>query len=175
MSRKKMPTPISVPIEMPDDLPIIRDNSELMFSQEEVVKKSSKGVGAVVVHHVVTFLQILMVLALGAWSYVTYKNTELFVAPEPGQRNALEPYLVDAQIQRLDQALRVYEALNEKFPVTLDVLVEEGLLEPSDLDYPASSIYRYQRFGEGFKLEGPRTQTNTSVSQEDALIFDEQQ
>ena len=175
MSRRKLPTPISVPIEMPDDLPIIRDNSELLFPQDVVATKSSKGVGAVVVHHVVTFLQILMVLGLGAWSYVTYKNTALFEAPEPGQRNALEPYVVDAQVQRIEQALRVYEALNEKFPVTLDVLVEDGLLEPSDLDYPASSVYRYQRFGESFKLEGPRTQTNTSASQEDALIFDEQQ
>jgi hypothetical protein len=172
MSRKRIPSPIDIPFELPDDLPVMHDNQELVLEVPEATKASSKGVGAVVVHHVVTFLQVVMVLGLGAWSYVTYKNTDAFVAPRAGERNALEPYVVESQLQRIEAALRVYEALNEKYPVTLDVLVDEGLLLPSDVAYPSRVAYRYQRFGEGFKLEAPRL-NSAPASADDAIIFDE--
>ncbi|MEZ4460463.1 MAG: hypothetical protein R3E66_12215 [bacterium] len=175
MTRKKLPTPISIPYELPDDLPLVSDNSELRLADAEVASASHKGVGAVVVHHLVTFFQILLLLAVGAWTYVTYKNTPAFAAPEAGQRNALQPYVVESQIQRIDQALRVYESLNEKYPVSLDLLVEDGLLQASDVDYPSGTTYRYQRFGEGFKLEGPRIVAPVDAPEGDALIFDEQQ
>lgn len=174
MKRKKIPTPISIPFEMPDDLPWVHDNSELQPTEEEVARAGNKGVGAVVVHHVVTFLQLLLLITLLAWTYVAYKNAPALAAPNADQRNPLQPFVIDAQLQRLQQALDVYEALNGKYPVSLDLLVESGLLEVSDIDYPAGTAYRYQRFGEGYKLEAPRRAPPRDANEEDALIFDEQ-
>lgn len=155
MARKRIPSPIDIPFEMPDDLPIVQDNQELMFTEEEVKTAGKNGVGAVVVHHVVTFLQVVLSLGLLAWSYVTFKSASFLDKTAAATSHELEAYVVESQMQRIDQALRVYEALNEKYPVTLEILVEEGYLVASDLRYPRGASYSYQRFGEGFKLEAP--------------------
>lgn len=167
MARKRIPSPIDIPFEMPDDLPIVQDNQELMLDEQEVKSAGKNGVGAVVVHHVVTFLQVVLILGLLAWSYVTFKSASFLDKSASQTSHELESYVIEGQMQRIDQALRVYEALNEKFPVTLELLVEEGYLAPSDLRYPRGASYSYQRFGEGFKLEAPVTATKDDPTSPD--------
>ncbi len=175
--RKDRRTPIPIPVDHDGDLPILHDNSELGLDDadvEEAKRKGSKGVGAVVVHHMVTVLQVVLVVLLGAWAYVTYSKTDFFAAPNPDERSAIEPYAVEGQVLRIEYALSVYYSLNEKYPVVLTSLVDDGLLQESDITYPGGmDRYRYQRFGDGFKLIVAREEAPQPAADDDALIFEE--
>lgn len=178
MTRKRLPSPIEIDTS-DTELDFVRDNRDLEFTEEELAqaaKKGSKGVGAVVVHHTVTLLQITMVVVLATWAYVTFSESSFLTSTDPEARSALEPYVVNAQIQRIQEALEVHHSLEESYPPTLDTLVERGILQADDLTYPVGQeIYNYQRFGDGYKLFAPAEYTATDDAEsEDSLIFEEE-
>ncbi len=178
MTRKRLPSPI--PIDRSEsELDLVRENREMELTEDELAdaqKRGSNGVGAVVVHHTVTFLQVLMVVVLATWAYVTFSESSFLTSADPNERSALEPYVVNAQLQRVEEALEVYRALEETYPPTLQTLVDRGILQPDDITYPVGAeIYNYQRFGDGFKLFAPPRYTATDEREsEESLIFDEE-
>lgn len=117
------------------------------------------GMGAVILHHSVTALLIMLVIALAVWSYLSFRNTDFFEAPT--QNSRLGSYVEGAQKQRIHFALDVYYRLDGRYPLTLDELVERQLLQPSDLYYPATAPtsgeqYVYERVQDTYTLEFAR-------------------
>lgn len=110
------------------------------------------GVGAVVVHHLVTAALLVLTLALGTWGYLTFRDVTRDDLTRPRAR-PLEHEALAAQAQRLHFALSVYHALRDTYPPSLEGLVDEGLLQTRDLEYPPgpSSIV-YQRIGDTYQL-----------------------
>lgn len=166
--KKRRPSSIPVP-EYDDEMEVIHDNAELM---KEV--NGAKGVGAVVVHHLVTGLQLVMILILGAWGYLTYRDAAFFAQPNPDDRSSLTGFAVEGQVVRLEYALSVYYALNEKYPPSMTTLVDDGILIHSDLTYPdGKDRYKYQRFGDGYKLIVDRLEETEAETDVDTIIFEE--
>src|SRR5690554_6969035 len=95
------------------------------------------GMGAVVLHHSVTALMIMLIIALGVWSYLSFRSTDFFQAADRDSR--IGAYVEDAQKARIHFALDVFFRLDGRYPLTLDELVERNLLDPSDLHYPATA------------------------------------
>lgn len=117
------------------------------------------GMGAVILHHSVTALMIMLIIALAVWSYLSFRNTDFFEAPSQDTR--VGSYVEGAQKQRIHFALDVFYRLDGRYPLTLDELVERNLLEPSDLSYPAKSTsthssYLYKRTPKKYTLEVAR-------------------
>lgn len=155
MAKKRRITPIPVPSKVPPpkDIPLVRDTASYFAPDPEPVQSpKSKGTGAVVVHHVVTFLQIVMVLGFGTWTYMTFRNTDFFTTSQLAERSPIEPYAVANQLQRIHLALRVHEALNDRLPSTLIPLVDDHILLPSDVAHPAGRTYEYTSLGDDFRL-----------------------
>lgn len=155
MAKKRRITPIPVPSKVPPpkDIPLVRDTASYFAPDPEPAPgPKSKGTGAVVVHHAVTFLQIVMVLGFGTWTYLTFRNADFFTTSQLTQSSPLEPYAVANQIQRISLGLRVHEALNERLPSTLNPLVDDHVLLPSDIAHPKGQQYAYTPLGDNFSL-----------------------
>lgn len=150
------------PIEMPKDdgKPFSIDRDDLAPATGDASKyHPDGGMRAAVVHHVVTAFLIAMVLAIGTWGYLTFKDAK---RPEPGKFSFDAPIFEvaagDAQLDRFRFALAVYFRLYEKYPPELDALVDEGLLSSKDLNYPrGSSSIVYKRTGDSYQLAIERT------------------
>lgn len=145
------------PIPMPgnDERPfeIDRDQGVLQPPTADTsAYQPGTGMGAVVVHHLVTAALLVLMLALGTWGYLTFKDV---TASDLGRTRTrpLEHEAIAAQAQRLHFALSVFHALRGTYPPSLEGLVDEGLLQTSDLEYPPgpSSIV-YQRIGDTYQL-----------------------
>lgn len=119
--------------------------------------ETSKGTGviALIVHHAITVLILVLVLGLSVWGYLNFQDTEFFATVDTEEFDArLHPPLQRAQTQRLEVALEVYSLVYDSHPVQLRELVDAGLLLPSDLYYPrGSDSWSYERRGDGFRLE----------------------
>lgn len=117
------------------------------------------GVATLILHHSITVLILILVLALGVWSYLNFQGTDFFAAIDRDAFEAeLHPSLDDAQHRRFSTAIETYGLLNDRYPTHLDDLVEEGLLLPSDLYYPRGpDSWSYERQSDGFLLEPNRT------------------
>src|SRR5690554_7364267 len=64
------------------------------------------GMGAVVLHHSVTALMIMLIIALAVWSYLSFRSTDFFQAPDRDSRIAA--YVEGAQKDRIHFALNVF-------------------------------------------------------------------
>lgn len=113
------------------------------------------GLATLILHHSITVLILILVLALGVWSYLNFQGTEFFAAIDrAGFEAELHPALDEAQRQRLNSAIETYGLLNDRYPTHLDDLLDAGLLLPSDLYYPRGpDSWSYERHSDGFSLE----------------------
>jgi hypothetical protein len=135
------------------DLDVVRSNSELHPADADVSDFEDGGtVGVVVVHHLVTAMLVAMALALGTWGYLTFRNASFFELPDR-RTSPFERSAVDAQVDRFHFALDVYFALYSKYPASLEEVVDEGLLDSTDLNYPpGSSTILYRRTGDTYQI-----------------------
>jgi hypothetical protein len=67
----------------------------------------------------------------------------------------LQSQLAVAHLQKLDQALAVFEAANGTYPEHLDDLVDAKLVTARDLRYPFQQPYWYRREGNTYQLLRP--------------------
>jgi hypothetical protein len=122
----------------------------------ETPKSSDKkpGLATLVLHHSVTFLILVLFLALGVWSYLTFQDTDFFATVDhQAFAEELSPPLVESQRQRLTFAIDVARQLTGRTPSTLNELVEMGFLLESDLYYPGGpDRWVYERLAEGYSL-----------------------
>lgn len=112
--------------------------------------------GAVVLHHSVTALMIMLIIALAVWCYLSFRSTDFFQAPDRDSR--IGAYVEGAQKDRVHFALDVFFSLDGHYPLSLDELVERNLLAPSDLYYPAKTTgtaetFTYERTHKKYTLE----------------------
>lgn len=137
--------------ETDEQYEIIHDSSELNQGSEVFVP--SEKTGTVVIHHVVTIVLIVACFAIGTWAYLTFKSTSFFVPVKAGSEKSLQPYMVKAQSDRLHKAINVYFIMNDKFPASLDDVVAEKILSPTDPFYPPNSEFRYEKLANTYSLE----------------------
>jgi hypothetical protein len=122
--------------------------------QEQSTQSKSRGLGAVVLHHTVTAFMLALMIAIGVWSYLTFRETSFFQPPDESATSRVTYFTAVAQQERIKSALQVHFRLHDEYPASLDVLVERGLLLESDLYYPASKFeYEYERVGDSFTLK----------------------
>ena len=121
---------------------------------EEGPPDKPRGIGAVVLHHTVTVLMLVMILAIGVWTFLTFRDSNFFKSPDQTELTRTSVYSARAQVRRIESALRVYHRLENAYPADLQALVDRKLLLPSDLHYPSGSVeYEYRRAGNSFELE----------------------
>jgi hypothetical protein len=94
---------------------------------------------ALVIHHVITLALVIGALSLSVWGYLTFRKRDFFY-DAGGQVSPLEQQLERSQRQRISLAIKTYYQIHNNWPLTLDQLVEQGLLEPADLRYPSPKI-----------------------------------
>ncbi len=68
---------------------------------------------------------------------------------------SLRSQIALGQMQKLEHALKIYEALKGEYPQSLDALAKEGLVEAKDLSFPWHEPYWYRREGGGYVLLRP--------------------
>ena len=68
---------------------------------------------------------------------------------------SLQSQLAVAHLQRLEEALAVFEAQNGSYPERLDELVAARLVHARDLRFPFQQPYWYRRDGSGYQLLRP--------------------
>lgn len=73
----------------------------------------------------------------------------------PAQAGAADRVLVHGQLSRLMSALELYRLESDAYPATLEVLAEQRLLSPEDLEYPFASRYHYRPDGDTYVLLPP--------------------
>lgn len=103
-------------------------------------EKAPGALGALILHHTVTAMLIVGGLALGIWGYLTYTKDGFTYAKEPMAQSASQRYLIASQVHRLTLAAHTYQKLHQSPPLTLDILVEEGIIRPDDLSYPSPKV-----------------------------------
>jgi hypothetical protein len=122
--------------------------------QQESPDSPGAGLGAVVLHHTVTALLLVLIIALGVWAYLTFRKTNFFETPDPSAVTRVQTYALEAQASRIRFALGVHYRLDGRYPADLSDLVERGLLLSSDLYYPAgTAALSYRRTASGYALE----------------------
>lgn len=116
--------------------------------------QTNGGLLTVVIHHSITVLILVLMLALGIWGYLNFQNTELIATVDRDQLEAeLIPPLERAQQRRIEVGLEVHSLLFNSHPTQLDELTSTGLLLSSDLYYPRGPhSWSYQRRGDGYEL-----------------------
>lgn len=115
-------------------------------------KSSGSSIGALIVHHSVTVILVVAMLVLGVWGYITFRKNDFFYTPEE-TGSSTQRYLVASQLQRIELAADAYQKIHESPPISLDSLVEEGLLTSKDLNYPSRDItYELQIDGSDIKI-----------------------
>ena len=145
------------PIPMPNDsspLDVIHDNHELFPADANIEEfEEGSGAGAVVVHHAITAILVVMCLGLATWAYLTFKKASFFEPSTENQRT-IEPFVVQAQVDRIRVAIDVYYKLFDKYPNALEELVVAGILDATDPLYPPSptSSIVYRKTGPSYEL-----------------------
>ena len=136
---------------------------------KEVIERAKEisrdgAVGAMILHHTITAVILCSLIAIGVWSYLTFSQTDFFASVDRAEHGAkLEPYLVEAQRQRIASALDVAYGLDNRYPVSLEGLVDAGLLLPADLYYPAGrDRWEYRRYDQRYVLTFSASPTETS-------------
>lgn len=120
---------------------------------KEQKKRSSGALGALILHHTITVALVIAVLGLSVWSYVTFRKQSFFYTPEQSV-SSTQRYLIASQLHRLELAARAYKDIHDANPVSLEALVEEGLLTRTDLSYPSRQVsYSLRNKGENFEIE----------------------
>ena len=115
-------------------------------------KSSGSSIGALIGHHSVTVILVVAMLVLGVWGYITFRKNDFFYTPEE-TGSSTQRYLVASQLQRIELAADAYQKIHESPPISLDSLVEEGLLTSKDLNYPSRDItYELQIDGSDIKI-----------------------
>ena len=110
------------------------------------------------VRSLVTLIFIAAFFSLGvrifldrAWEPVEAPN-HLAELPSP-----IERLQTSQHIERIEAAVEVYRVRFGSYPMSLDDVVEAGLLAQSALTYPSyRARYYYQRAGESYVLHPPR-------------------
>lgn len=117
--------------------------------------EASTGLIALIVHHSITVLILVLVLGLSIWGYLNFQDTDFFATVDTEQFDArLHPPLERAQAQRIEVSLEVYSLVYDSHPVQLQEVVDAGLLVPADLYYPRGpGSWSYERLGDGYRLE----------------------
>lgn len=115
------------------------------------------------VFHATTMLLVIACLAVSVGVFLNLRHqSDQQDQPEEGMRVAQsqDPWresLTRAQLRRLEVALEVYRQRRGDYPPRLMVLVEERLLEESDLNYPNyKRSYTYRLDGDNFRLSRPK-------------------
>ena len=111
-----------------------------MSEQPNKDTQKAKGTGAMLLHHVVTFVLVAGVLALGVWGYLAYKNGKSFFSYEATGPSPIRAYQVKTQVERIELAGRTFYRIHDNHPTSLNELVQEGLLTPRDLQTPDNSV-----------------------------------
>ena len=123
-------------------------------SEADAPENKARGLGAVVLHHTVTAFMLALMLAIGVWAYLTFRDTSFFQSADESATSRVSYHAAVAQKHRIESALEVHVRLHEKYPPSLDILVERGLLLESDLYYPSDAFeYDYKRVGDGYTLD----------------------
>lgn len=118
----------------------------------EILPDAPSGTGVVVIHHMVTLLIIVVCLAFGVWSYLSFKNTSFFVPVEKGTERSLQSFMVTAQNERLHAAIQTYFKMKAEYPTYLKNLVEAKILETDDLHYPPNAEFKYEKLTHSYTL-----------------------
>jgi hypothetical protein len=128
------------------------------------------GIATLLLHHSITVLILILLLGLGVWSYLNFQHADFFATVDrQALRTHIEPPLIEAQQQRITNAIEVSTLLNNRPPPALDDLVDQGLLLPSDLYYPrANPLWHYERHPEGYALRfvGDETDDDEIIEQD---------
>jgi competence protein ComGC len=120
--------------------------------KKKASKSSSSSLAALIVHHSVTVILVIAMLVLGVWGYITFRKNDFFYTPEE-TGSSTQRYLVASQLQRIELAADAYQKIHESPPISLESLVEEGLLTSKDLSYPSRDItYELQIDGSDIKI-----------------------
>ncbi|TXD37666.1 hypothetical protein FRC98_08225 [Lujinxingia vulgaris] len=112
------------------------------------------GLATLVLHHSVTVIILVLFIGIGVWSYLTFQKTDFFVQVDRDDLQArLTPPLIEAQRQRIEMAIATSYRLEDRYPASLQELVDRGLLLQSDLYYPsATELWLYSRGVDSFEL-----------------------
>jgi hypothetical protein len=102
--------------------------------------ESQTPLRALIIHHVITVLILVGALVLSVWGYLHFRKQGFFYEQESAQASPLERRLELNQRERISLAIRAYYQLHNNWPLSLDQLVAEGLLLPSDLSYPSPRV-----------------------------------
>ncbi len=121
--------------------------------------REPNALGALILHHTVTALLLVGALALGIWGYLTYSKGGFTYAQAPTAQSATQRYLIASQERRLTLAAQTYRTIHQSPPLTLDVLVEDGLLDASDLTYPSKQV------SYTLHIEGKRLFVTSAIAQ----------
>jgi hypothetical protein len=122
---------------------------------ERAKEKNRDGaVGAMIVNHTITVVILASLAALGYWLHANFRPDEFFTSVDHVERRAtLAPYLAEAQHRRIASALDVHYRLHDRYPATLEGLVEAGLLSHADLFHPAGADrWTYRRHERSYDL-----------------------
>ena len=125
-----------------------------MSEKKPAAQKTSSGssLGALILHHSVTVILVIAMLVLGVWGYITFRKGDFFYTPEE-TGSSTQRYLVASQLQRIELAANAYSKIHESPPMSLESLVEEGLLTQKDLSYPSPDItYELRLDGDDIKV-----------------------
>lgn len=158
---RRPPIPVE-PIPLDGDFQIDRDGFSANADEYHPPMRTA------VVHHVVTAFLVAMVLSVGTWTYLTFRSSELFDAGFKLKSPLYAEPAAAAQLRRYQFALEVYFKLHEKYPPTLEDLVDARLLEASDLNYPPDKAaqFTYERVGDNYRLTLERTTVQIKVIEE---------
>lgn len=116
-----------------------------MSEQPTNETQEAKGTGAMLLHHLITFVLVAGVLALGVWGYLAYKNGKSFFSYEATGPSPIRAYQVKTQVERIELAGQTFYRIHDNHPSSLNELVQEGLLTPKDLQTPDNSVnYKMQ-------------------------------
>jgi hypothetical protein len=134
------------------------------MSQQLAQSQDKTQLRALVIHHVVTALLVVGALALAVWSYLTFKKRNFFYEAS-GQISELEAQLELSQRERISLAIKAYYQLHNNWPLSLEQLVEEGLLESSDLRYPSPRVAYTLRVEDGRPILEARRDSPSPTAQ----------
>lgn len=109
------------------------------MSTEPTTPQPNK-VSATILHHAITFVLVAGVLAFGVWGYLSYKNGTSFFDYEESGPSPIRAYHIETQKERLRLAGNTFFRIHDNHATSLNELVQEGLLDPRDLQRPDNSV-----------------------------------
>lgn len=150
-----LPDPDEISRPEPFEVRLKRAKIAAASQKGEEVDPDQGGLLPLILHHSITVLIMVLVLTLGVWGYLNFRDAEFFTAVDRHQLEAtLQPSLVEAQQQRLSAAVEVYALIHNRYPSHLRELVDQELLTADDLYYPAGrNVWSYELVGDSFELQ----------------------